>query len=100
MKQTNPTKSTKPAFTGYEVFVIAILAFLQFTVILDFMVMSPLGAIIRPHLNISPAEFGMAVSAYAFSAGASGLLAAGFADKLDREKLVRLFFMGFLIGPG
>lgn len=98
MNQTNPTKSTKPAFTGYEVFVIAILAFLQFTIILDFMVMSPLGAIIRPQLNITTAQFGMAVSAYAFSAGASGLLAAGFADKFDRKKLLLFFYTGFLIG--
>jgi predicted MFS family arabinose efflux permease len=98
MNQTNPTKPAKLSFTGYEVFVIAILAFLQFTVILDFMVMSPLGAIIRPQLNISPAQFGMAVSAYAFSAGASGLLAAGFADKFDRKKLLLFFYTGFLIG--
>lgn len=98
MNQTNPTKTSKPSFSGYEVFVIAILAFLQFTVILDFMVMSPLGAIIRPQLQISPAQFGMAVSAYAFSAGASGLLAAGFADKFDRKKLLIFFYTGFLIG--
>jgi predicted MFS family arabinose efflux permease len=94
----NQTKSVKPSFSGYEVFVIAILAFLQFTVILDFMVMSPLGAIIRPQLNITPAQFGMAVSAYAFSAGISGLVAAGFADKFDRKKLLIFFYTGFLIG--
>jgi predicted MFS family arabinose efflux permease len=98
MNQTNPAKPTKTPFTGYEVFVIAILAFLQFTVILDFMVMSPLGAIIRPQLHIDPAQFGMAVSAYAFSAGASGLLAAGFADKFDRKKLLLFFYTGFLVG--
>jgi predicted MFS family arabinose efflux permease len=94
----NQTKSVKPSFSGYEVFVIAILAFLQFTVILDFMVMSPLGAIIRPQLHITPAQFGMAVSAYAFSAGISGLVAAGFADKFDRKKLLIFFYTGFLIG--
>lgn len=98
MKKTKPTKPTKTKFTGYEVFVIAILAFLQFTVILDFMVMSPLGAIIRPQLHIDPAQFGLAVSAYAFSAGASGLLAAGFADKFDRKKLLLFFYTGFLVG--
>ena len=100
MNQTNPPKlkSTKPSFTGYEVFVIAILAFLQFTVILDFMVMSPLGAILMPQLKISPSQFGWAVSAYAFSAGTSGLLAAGFADKFDRKKLLIFFYIGFLIG--
>ncbi|OQP62920.1 MFS transporter [Niastella populi] len=98
MNQTNLTKPAKPSFSGYEVFVIAILAFLQFTVILDFMVMSPLGAIIRPQLKITPAQFGIAVSAYAISAGVSGLLAAGFADRFDRKKLLIFFYTGFLIG--
>ncbi|THU39992.1 MFS transporter [Niastella caeni] len=98
MKSTKPNQPAKPTFTGYEVFVIAILAFLQFTVILDFMVMSPLGAILMPQLKISPAQFGMAVSAYAFSAGASGLLAAIYADYFDRKKLLVFFYIGFLIG--
>ena len=33
-------------FTSYQVFVIVVLSLLQFTVILDFMVLSPLGAIL------------------------------------------------------
>jgi predicted MFS family arabinose efflux permease len=98
MTSTKSTKVAKPSFTGYEVFVIAILAFLQFTVILDFMVMSPLGAMLMPQLQIKPNQFGWAVSAYAFSAGASGLMAAGFADKFDRKKLLLFFYVGFLIG--
>jgi len=101
MNQANQpklSKPNKPSFTGYEVFVIAILAFLQFTVILDFMVMSPLGAILMPQLNITPSQFGWAVSVYAFSAATSGLLAAGFADKFDRKKLLIFFYTGFLIG--
>ncbi len=85
-------------FTGYQVFMIAILAIIQFTVILDFMVLSPLGAILMPKLKISTAQFGFVVSAYAFSAGASGLLAAGFADKFDRKKFLLFFYIGFLIG--
>src|SRR5688500_4661306 len=85
-------------FTRYEVFVIAILSFLQFTVVLDFMVLSPLGAILMPELNIIPAQFGMVVSAYAFSAGASGFLAAGFADRFDRKKILLFFYAGFIIG--
>jgi predicted MFS family arabinose efflux permease len=56
-------------FSGYEVFVIAILTILQFTLILDFMVMSPLGPFVMHKLHITPAQFGMVVSAYAFSAG-------------------------------
>lgn len=77
---------------------IAVLAIIQFTVILDFMVLSPLGAILMPKLRISTAQFGFVVSGYAFSAGASGLLAAGFADKFDRKKFLLFFYVGFLIG--
>ena len=85
-------------FTRYEVFVIAILSFLQFTVVLDFMVLSPLGAILMPELAIKPAQFGMVVSVYAFSAGASGFLAAGFADRFDRKRLLLFFYAGFILG--
>jgi predicted MFS family arabinose efflux permease len=85
-------------FSGYDVFVITILTILQFTLILDFMVLSPLGAILMPTLNITPAQFGIVVSAYAFSAGLSGILAAGFADKFDRKRLLLFFYAGFIVG--
>ncbi|RYZ89433.1 MAG: MFS transporter [Proteobacteria bacterium] len=85
-------------FTGYQKFVIALIVFLQFTVILDFMIISPLGAMLMPALNITPSQFGLVVSVYAFSAGAAGLLAAGFADKYDRKKLLLFFYTGFVIG--
>ena len=85
-------------FTRYEQFIIALLAILHFTIILDFMVLSPLGAQLLKELNITTAQFGWVVSAYAFSAGASGLLAAGFADKFDRKKLLLFFYAGFIIG--
>ena len=74
-------------FTPYQIFMVVIIALLQFTIVLDFMVLSPLGAQLLDELNINTRQFGMVVSAYAFSAGASGLLAAGFADKFDRKKL-------------
>ena len=96
MQPTDTTK--KPTFTGYQKFIIAILAILQFTIILDFMVLSPLGAQLLTELNITTQQFGWVVSAYALSAGASGLLAAGFADKFDRKKLLLFFYTGFLLG--
>lgn len=92
------TKIESPAFTFNQKIIIAILALLQFTVILDFMVISPLGDILMKTLNMTTANFGFAVSAYAFSAGISGLLAAGFADKFDRKKLLIFFYTGFIIG--
>lgn len=84
--------------TGYQKMVIFLLAITQFTVILDFMVMSPLGDMMMKSLDIKPAAFGVAVSAYAFSAGISGLLTAGFADKFDRKKLLLFFYIGFIAG--
>jgi len=96
MHTTNATKQR--IFTPYQVFVIAVLALMQFTVVLDFMIISPLGAILMEELNIQPGQFGLVVSAYAFSAGASGLLAAGFADKFDRKKLLLFFYTGFMAG--
>jgi predicted MFS family arabinose efflux permease len=93
------TKKAPPLkFSPYQRFVVALLAFLQFSIVLDFMIISPLGAIIMPDLNISPRRFGEIVSAYAFSAGASGFLAAGFADRFDRKRFLLFFYCGFIAG--
>ena len=97
-KATIEAKRPRLAFSSYQRFVIAVLAFLQFTIILDFMIISPLGAMMMPTLHINPQQFGLAVSSYAFSAGASGLLAAGFADRFDRKRLLLFFYTGFIIG--
>ena len=93
-----PATSNNDSFSTYQKLLIAILALLQFTVILDFMVLSPLGAILLDELQISTTEFGLVVSVYAFSAGGSGLLAAGFADRFDRKSLLLFFYIGFIIG--
>lgn len=85
-------------FSGYQKFVVAVLAFLQFTIVLDFMLLAPLGALVVPALHITPEQFGHVVSAYAFAAGVSGILAAGFADRFDRKKLLLLFYAGFMLG--
>ncbi|QDW35770.1 MFS transporter [Bradyrhizobium sp. KBS0727] len=85
-------------FTRYQSLLVALLAFVQFTVILDFTIMSPLGAIIMPALGITAGQFGVAVSAYAFSAGISGILSAGFADRFDRKRLLLFFYVGFTLG--
>jgi predicted MFS family arabinose efflux permease len=85
-------------FSRYQSILVALLALVQFTIIIDFMIMSPLGAIIMPALDITAAQFGVAVSVYAFSAGISGILAAGFADRFDRKRLLLFFYVGFTLG--
>jgi hypothetical protein len=97
-KSTGAAKKSVGAFSSYQKFVVAVLAFLQFTIVLDFMLLAPLGALIIPTLKITPSQFGWVVSAYAFSAGLSGLLTAGFADRFDRKKLLLFFYSGFVAG--
>src|SRR5215467_2394198 len=93
-----PQQAPPLKFSRYQKFVIALLAFLQFSIVLDFMIISPLGAVIMPDLDIGPQRFGEIVSAYAFSAGASGFLAAGFADGFDRKRFLLFFYCGFVAG--
>lgn len=62
------------------------------------MVLSPLGAQLMKILHLTTSQFGLAVSGYAFSAGLSGLLAAGFADRFDRKKMLLFFYTGFITG--
>jgi predicted MFS family arabinose efflux permease len=95
------TDTAAPAaatFTPYQRFATGMLALLQFAVILDFMLMSPLGALIMPALSMTAQQFGLVVSGYAFSAGIAGILTAGFADRYDRKKLLMFFYAGFLLG--
>jgi predicted MFS family arabinose efflux permease len=93
-----PAQSGEVKFSSYQKFVVMVLAFLQFTIVLDFMLIAPLGALVVPALKITPAQFGLIVSAYALSAGVSGILTAGFADRFDRKKLLLFFYSGFLFG--
>lgn len=64
------------------------IAGVQFTHILDFIIMMPLGPQFTRLFGISDAQFGLLVSAYTLSAGASGLLAATYVDRFDRRTLL------------
>ena len=92
------TATIENKFTSYQALVIVLLALTQFTVVLDFMVMSPLGDMLMKSMELTTSQFGFAVSGYAISAGISGLLTAGFADKFDRKKLLLFFYIGFIAG--
>ena len=86
------------ALTRYQWLTVAILALTQFTVVLDFMVMSPLGDLLMKDFKVKPDQFGIVVSSYALAAGISGFLTAGFADRFDRKRLLVFFYSGFILG--
>lgn len=94
---TDATSNTK-VFSKYQIFVIILLAFLQFSVVLDFMILSPMGYHLMKVMDISKEDFSYVVSAYALSAFVGGFAVAGFADKFDRKKLLLFFYSGFIIG--
>ncbi|MCC7442757.1 MAG: MFS transporter [Bdellovibrionales bacterium] len=81
-----------------ERILILTLAFLQFTHIVDFMMLMPLGPQLMRIFEIGPGEFGILVSAYTFAAGASGLFAAFFVDRYDRRRVLAFMYCGFLLG--
>ena len=71
------------------------LAGIQFTHILDFMIMMPLGPQFTALFGISNAQFGLLVSAYTLSAGFSGLMAATYIDRFSRKQLLLTMYSLF-----
>jgi DHA1 family inner membrane transport protein len=78
--------------------ILILLAALNFTHILDFMIMMPLGNYLMPYFSISPQQFSYLVAAYTLSASLSGFLAAFFVDRYDRKNVLLIGYGGFLIG--
>jgi DHA1 family inner membrane transport protein len=74
-----------------------LLALVQFTLIMDFMVMMPLGPQIMAAFHISPSKFAAAVSAYSWCSGLSALLAATYIDRFDRRKLLLAAYLLFAV---
>ena len=86
---------TTPLSPKRELWLLLTLAGIQFTHIVDFMVMMPLGPQFTQLFNISDAKFGLLVSAYTFAAGASGLLASFYVDRFSRKKLLLTLYVLF-----
>jgi predicted MFS family arabinose efflux permease len=80
-----------------ELAIVLILAGIQFSHIMDFMVMMPLGPQIMAAFSISPSKFAAAVSAYSWCSGLSALLAATYIDRFDRRKLLLAAYLLFAV---
>ncbi|MES2439535.1 MAG: MFS transporter [Verrucomicrobiota bacterium] len=75
-----------------------LLAAVQFTHIMDFMIMMPLGPQLMRELGISAQQFGGLISSFAITSGIVGLAVAPFADRFDRRKLLLFCYAGFTLG--
>ena len=81
-----------------EGLLIFLLAAIQFTHMMDFVIMMPLGPQLMRVFNISPREFGLLVSAYTFSAAIAGFVSALFIDRFDRKHALLALYLGFIVG--
>src|SRR5882724_1792630 len=81
-----------------ERFLLFVLAAVQFTAIVDFLIILPLGPQYMRVFNINPGQFGLIVSAYALSAGVSGLAAGLFLDRFYRKRALLALYFGFAVG--
>jgi MFS transporter, DHA1 family, inner membrane transport protein len=84
--------------THKERIILFLLACLNFTHILDFMIMMPLGNYLIPYFKITAMQFSILVASYSISAFISGLAIAMIIDRFDRKKSLIFAYIGFLFG--
>lgn len=81
-----------------EKIILYTLACVNFTNILDSMIMMPLGDIFMNLFDISPAQFSLLVSSYAIGAFIASIIGTIYLDRYDRKKALILIYGGFIIG--
>jgi len=84
--------------TNKQRILLFLLSALNFTHILDFMIMMPLGNYLMPHFKISAQFFTWIVAAYPVTAFVSGIITAFYVDRYDRKKVLLFAYIGFIIG--
>src|SRR5271154_1648876 len=93
-----PGPARPSRITAAEWGLLLVLAAVQFTHILDFVILMPLGPEFKTSLSITSQHFAWMVSAYGFGASASGLLASWFLDRFDRKRSLLVLYVGFTVG--
>ncbi len=90
--------TTAPSLTTtQERWMLWCLAAIQFTHIVDFMIMMPLGPQLTHLFQLSDAQFGLLVSVYSLAAGVSGLTASLFIDRVERKRSLAVLYAGFVL---
>src|SRR5215475_2672928 len=81
-----------------ERLLLLVLAAIQFTATVDFLIILPLGPQYMRVFKIDPGQFGLIVSAYAIAAGISGVTTGVFLDRFDRKRALLWLYLGFSLG--
>lgn len=94
----NSTNSRLEGAHVEERWILFILIAINFTHIMDFVVIAPLNPFLKEALVIDSSQFGILVSSYTFSAGIAGLIAFFKFDAYDRRKVLLFLYAGFVFG--
>ena len=94
---TRSTPSLAPRPAPSELALLLTLAAVQFTHIVDFMIIMPLGPQLMRLLDVGPREFSLLVAAYTFAAAASGFVAAFWIDRFDHKRVLLVLYAGFIV---
>lgn len=81
-----------------ERWMLLLLAAIQFTTNLDFLIIMPLGPQYMRVMHITPAQFNVIVASYAIAAGIAGVAAGFFLDHFDRKTALLTLYLGFGVG--
>ncbi|TGK01936.1 MFS transporter [Leptospira langatensis] len=90
--------ATRPKIVHHEIFLIFLLASIQFTNIMDFMIMFPLQDYFLKQFQIDTTMFSFILSSYSFAAAVAALLGANFIDRFNRKSAAIFLYTGFLVG--
>ena len=91
------TPDVRKSLTGREWGLVLLLAAINFTHMVDFVIVMPLGDALRQQLGINPQQFGFIVSAYGLAAMVAGVVASSTVDRFDRKAVLLTGFAGFVL---
>jgi predicted MFS family arabinose efflux permease len=80
---------------GRERATLVVLCAVQFTHVLDFMIMMPLGAQLMVVFDITPVQFTHLVAAYGLAAAVAGIAGGFVLDRFDRKRSLVILYAGF-----
>ena len=96
MEGESPANRTAPTrLTRAEWGILFVFVAIQFTHIVDFVIIMPLGDRLRRELDITPNQFGTVIAMYAWAAGIASLVASFVMDRFDRKSMLLVMYAGF-----
>ncbi|MBL7716704.1 MAG: MFS transporter [Bdellovibrionales bacterium] len=93
-----PSLASSSSANRREWAIILALAAIQFTHMVDFVIMMPLGPQFLRAFDITTKQFGWMISAYTYASALVGMLGAPFLDRFDRKKALLFLYSGFIVG--